>query len=1082
MSQAKIKVEKFDGKGDYMLWKEKLLAHLEILGLLEGLEEEQASSETEDSSAETGEGVTAEAATQADAVADKSLKEKRRKARSTIILSVGDNVLRKIIKEKSAAGMIKVLDHLFMAKSLPNRIYLKQRMYSYKMSDSLTVDENINDFLRLIADLEHVKVTVSDEDQAIILLMALPKQFDQLKDTLKYGKTSLSLDEITSAIRSKELELGASGKLPRQSSDALFVQEKGRFEKKDKGGDKSKQQNKGKSKGKKTCWICGKDGHYKKQCYLWKDRNKQQNGSKERGESSNATGQITDAAALMVSEALISLGDDFKEKWIMDTGCSFHMTPRKDWFIELNESGAGRVRMANDTYSEVKGVGSIRIKNEDNSTILLKNVRYVPAMSKNLISLGTLEDQGCWFQSRDGVMKINKGCKTLMQGQKTDTFYVLRGSVLTGEVNVSVVQKDETRLWHRRLGHMSQKSMKALLKKGYLDSSKVTDLEFCEDCVYGKAHRASFGVGKHVTKERLEYIHSDLWGSPNVPLSLEAASTAVYQINRSPSSPIEFEIPEEVWTGAKPKYEELRVFGSVAYIHSDQGKLNPRAKKGVFVGYPAGVKGYKFWLVEEKKCVVTRDATFQEAKMYKHLNQLPESGTEPQSSQVPLIYEINHGDFSDLGGAEVDTEADKVEDQLTKDKEQENGSENKESQVNSELENYQLARDRVRRPKRPPVKFRESNMVEKADAESELLGFALMMTEDDDMLIAAKDMKKIKELKNLLSSEFEMKDLGEARKILGMEIKRDRVNGTLEVSQEQYLQKVLQTFRMDQSKGVLTPLGVQFKLRAATDQEFASQEEYMKSIPYSNVVGSIMYSMIGTRPDLAYPLLIYKKQDSSEIKGYCDSDYAADLDKRRSVTGYVFTAGGNVISWKSGLQKVVALSTTEAEYMALTEAIKEGVWLKGLAEELGFKQDYVEVMSDSQSAISLSKNSVHHERTKYIDVRLHFIRDKIAEGEVKVVKVSTLWNPADIFTKTVPVSKLQNALELLRISRKVKRLVLLKRVSSKGKNQKMLSSYTVELVGSEGGKAMQACVFLAAFLIICAKLEDEAKPEGVNSG
>lgn len=226
------------------------------------------------------------------------------------------------------------------------------------------------------------------------------------------------------------------------------------------------------------------------------------------------------------------------------------------------------------------------------------------------------------------------------------------------------------------------------------------------------------------------------------------------------------------------------------------------------------------------------------------------------------------------------------------------------------------------------------------------------------------------------------------------------------------------------------------------------EEEYMKTIPYPNAIGSIMYSMIGSRPDLAYPVgmvsrfmsnpskehwkavkwvmrymkgtqdmcLKFEKQDKFEIRGYCDSDYATDLDKRRSIIGFVFTAGGNTISWKSGLQRVVALSTTEAEYMALTEAVKEAIWLKGLAAEMGFEQESMEVMCDSQSAIALSKNSVHHERTKHIDVRYHFIREKIAEGNVKVVKISTTWNPADIFTKVVPVSKLQDAMKLLRVS------------------------------------------------------------------
>ena len=318
----------------------------------------------------------------------------------------------------------------------------------------------------------------------------------------------------------------------------------------------------------------------------------------------------------------------------------------------------------------------------------------------------------------------------------------------------------------------------------------------------------------------------------------------------------------------------------------------------------------------------------------------------------------------------------------------------------------------------------------------------------DDMLIASVNKSHIQELKMLLGKEFEMKDLGEAKKILGMEITRDRVAGVLTLSQEGYVKKVLRSFQMDQSKPVATPMGAHFNLKAATEAEYREQVDRMKVVPYTNTVGSIMYSMIGTRPDLAYPVgvisrfmskplkdhwqaakwvlrymrgtekkkLCYKKQGEFVLKGYCDSDYGGNHDNRRSTTGFVFTAGGNTISWKSRLQKVVALSTTEAEYMALTEAVKEAIWLKGLAEELGFPQGTVEVYSDSQSAIALAKNAVHHEQTKHIDIRLHFIGDIIAEGLVKVVKIASECNPADIFTKVLPMDKFEGALQMLRVS------------------------------------------------------------------
>ena len=147
--------------------------------------------------------------------------------------------------------------------------------------------------------------------------------------------------------------------------------------------------------------------------------------------------------------------------------------------------------------------------------------------------------------------------------------------------------------------------------------------------------------------------------------------------------------------------------------------------------------------------------------------------------------------------------------------------------------------------------------------------------------------------------------------------------------------------------------------------------------------------------------------------GYVDSDYAGDLDQRRSLTGYVFTIGGGAVSWKATLQPTVALSTTEAEFMAITEAIKESIWLRGLVGELHSCQGATIVHSDSQSAIPLTKDPMHHERTKHIDVRYHFVRDIVAQGEIIVHKISTEENPASILTKTLPLAKFKKCLDII---------------------------------------------------------------------
>ena len=256
---------------------------------------------------------------------------------------------------------------------------------------------------------------------------------------------------------------------------------------------------------------------------------------------------------------------------------------------------------------------------------------------------------------------------------------------------------------------------------------------------------------------------------------------------------------------------------------------------------------------------------------------------------------------------------------------------------------------------------------------------------------------------------------------------------------------------MSNSKPVVTPTNPQFKLSIDQCPSTDVERTYMNSIPYANIVGSLMYAMVCTRPDIAYAVslvsrymanpgkahwqalkwilryingslnrvLIYGgalgEDSKAAVEGYVDSDYAGCMDSRKSISGYVFTMFGTAISWKATLQKVVALSTTEAEYIALTEAVKEALWLEGFAKELKLQGQGITVKCDSQSAIHLSKNSAYHERTKHIDVRLHFVRGVIERGEVQVLKVSTDHNAADMITKTLPSCKFFHCMQLIKL-------------------------------------------------------------------
>ena len=225
----------------------------------------------------------------------------------------------------------------------------------------------------------------------------------------------------------------------------------------------------------------------------------------------------------------------------------------------------------------------------------------------------------------------------------------------------------------------------------------------------------------------------------------------------------------------------------------------------------------------------------------------------------------------------------------------------------------------------------------------------------------------------------------------------------------------------------------------------------MAKVPYANAVGSLMYAMVCTRPDISQAVgvvsrymhdpgkghwqavkwilrylrktvdvgLIFEQDEAlgQFVVGYVDSDFAGDLDKRRSTTGYLFTLAKAPVSWKSTLQSTVAVSTTEAEYMAVTEAVKEAIWLNGLLKDLGVVQSHISLYCDSQSAIHLAKNQVYHSRTKHIDVRYHFVREVFEKGKILLQKIPTADNPADMMTKVVTTIKFNHCLNLINILR-----------------------------------------------------------------
>lgn len=306
----------------------------------------------------------------------------------------------------------------------------------------------------------------------------------------------------------------------------------------------------------------------------------------------------------------------------------------------------------------------------------------------------------------------------------------------------------------------------------------------------------------------------------------------------------------------------------------------------------------------------------------------------------------------------------------------------------------------------------------------------------DDLILATEDSTDMHDLKKALSNHFKMKDLGVLHYCLGIEITQE--SECVKLTQKQYILKLLKKYGMLDAYTVSTPSDSNVNL--VKDDGVSGKVD--KSL-YQSMVGGLLYAAVATRPDIGQSVstvskftsdpttahltavkrilrylkgtvdlgLTYRKFDGNVLKAYSDSDWAGDRDDRHSTSGSVSVLSGGAINWLSKKQASVALSTVEAEYIALSATTQEVVWLRRLLEDFGVNMSSgTEVFGDNQGSIALSKNPVHHKRTKHIDIRYHFIREAVEDGIVKLTYCPTKQMVADILTKPLP----RGQFELLR--------------------------------------------------------------------
>ncbi|KAE9292008.1 hypothetical protein PR003_g24876 [Phytophthora rubi] len=279
-------------------------------------------------------------------------------------------------------------------------------------------------------------------------------------------------------------------------------------------------------------------------------------------------------------------------------------------------------------------------------------------------------------------------------------------------------------------------------------------------------------------------------------------------------------------------------------------------------------------------------------------------------------------------------------------------------------------------------------------------GFIYVCLYVDDMIIAAKTSEKIRDVKDALKNAFKMKKLGPAKFILGMEIDHDMTAGTLKIKQTRYIDDVVERFGQENAKPVDNPCAAGLKLSKTQSPGTDAEQNAMRSKPYRSLIGCLLYITTCTRPDIAF--VVTQLSRFLENTGQQHWNAAAfrlgchGYDRKRPVV------------FKSKFQRTVALSSAEAEYMALSLCVQEVLWTRAMLTDMGtLQRNATTIWGDDQGAIALAQNAGYHARTKHVDIRHYFIRENVERGTVKVEYGDTKNQLADILTKALGTKTLK---------------------------------------------------------------------------
>ncbi|UYV78903.1 hypothetical protein LAZ67_17000189, partial [Cordylochernes scorpioides] len=581
------------------------------------------------------------------------------------------------------------------------------------------------------------------------------------------------------------------------------------------------------------------------------------------------------------------------------------------------------------------------------------------------------------------------------------------------------------------------------------------------------------GVAERANRVLLDITRSCLH-SAELPQRFwaEAVNTAAYIRNKCYNSALGDKVPDELWSSRKPSVRHLKAFGCLAYSHiptERRKKLDNRANRCILVGYSSQTKGYRLWCPEIQHVIQTKHVKFDESKIglkwtkvedeperCNHIWIEPDNQLEGDIDLKPEVERERNDDTSDQDLVGVNND-DIVQ---TRPKRIVRNPYGRAGKPKAELHFLDIIE---------PTTFEQAINSKEAPYWRRAMKDELRSLEDRNTWtlsdlplgkrpISSRWVFKIKTNSKgdverfkarLVARGFSQKrnvDFFETYSpvinfsVIRMTINKNWYNRHLDVDNA-YLYGELNF----EDKAVIAVYVDDLALFAESEDILTTDKEKdeIKHVPYRELIGSLLYLANLSRPDMTFAVtklaqfcsnpgerhwqaakhilrylqatknvsLIYKR-GSDDILAFSDSDWANDIDDRRSTSGSAVTINGCLVSWRSKKQNCVSLSTMESEYIALAQTTKEILWIAQILENLKCLTNAsrpITIFCDNRAAIEFSKNNIENNRSKHIDIRYHYIREKVNSGDIHVNYISTNDNLADIFTKGLKRTAHQNA-------------------------------------------------------------------------